>query len=269
MAAIYFKGKNYKEADSIYKKIAELEPRATDAHNNQGWLLYKEQKYKEAIGKFNESLRIYRYLGEPHYGLALCYLKTGETDKSKESFTTAIYLYPGYMDGKELYEIIDNNPKLKELNAALGWSYYYYYYYDAARFHFNRALKSDAADRDAMLGLGTISYVLGDFKASIETLGKLVEGLPKTLESWDKWSYMQDNLGWSYFYSKDYNKSLETFRRLDGYHPKIKYIAPINGQAWSLLQAGNKSEAEKLFRESLKIVPGNYSAEMGIKSLKK
>ena len=269
MAAIYFKGKNHKEADSIYKKIAELEPRATDAHNNQGWLLYKEQKYKEAIGKFNESIRIYRYLGEPHYGLALCYLKTGDIDKAKESFTTAIYLYPAFMDGKELYEIIDNNPKLKELNLALGWSYYYNYYYDAAKFHFNRALKSDAADRDAMLGLGTISYVLGDLKASVETFGKLVEGLPKTSESWDKWSYMLDNLGWSYFYSKEYNKALETFRRLEGYYPKMKYIAPVNGQAWCLLQMGNKSEAEKLFRESLKIVPGNYSAEMGIKSLKK
>lgn len=269
IAAINFKGKNYKEADAIYKKIAELEPLATDAHNNQGWVLYKEQKYKEAVVKFNESIGIYRYFGEPHYGLALCHLKTGDIDKAKESFTTAIYLYPGYMDGKELYEIIDSNPKLKNLSVDLGWSYYYNYYYDAARFHFNRALKADAADRDAMLGLGTINYILGDLKASIDTFGKLVGGLPKTADSWDKWSYMLDNLGWSYYYLKDYNKALETFKLLEAYHPKIKYIAPINGQAWCLLQIGNKAEAEKLFRETLKTVPGNYSAEMGIKSLKK
>jgi tetratricopeptide (TPR) repeat protein len=269
MAAIYFKNKNYREADSIYKKIAELEPHATDAHNNQGWLLYKEQKYKEAIGKFNESLGIYRYFGEPHYGIALSYLKTGEIDKAKESFTTAIYLYPGYMDGKELYEILDGNPKLKSLNVDLGWSYYYNYYYDAAKFHFNRALKADPSDRDAMLGAGTISYVLGDLKSAIEIFGKLTDGIPKTAEYWDKWSYMLDNLGWSYFYSKDYDKALETFKKLEAYHPKIKYIAPINGQAWCLLQTGKKAEAEKLFRESIKIVPGNYSAETGIRSLKK
>ncbi len=164
IAAIHFRNKNVKEAEATYKKIAEMEPRATDARNNQGWILYKERKYKEAIDKFNDSLRLNRYFGEPHYGLALCYTKMGETDKAKVSFTTAIQLYPAYMDGKELYDIIESNRTLNDLYNVLGWSYYNKYYYEAAKLHFNRMLKLDPKNQDAIRGLDTIAKVLGTAK---------------------------------------------------------------------------------------------------------
>jgi tetratricopeptide (TPR) repeat protein len=164
IAAIHFRNKEFKEAEKIYKKVAELEPRATDARNNQGWVLYKERKYGEAIEKFNDSLRLNRYFGEPHYGLALCYTKIGEIDQAKTSFTTAIQLYPGYMDGRALYNIIESNRAFNDLYNVLGWSYYYKYYYEAAKFHFNRMLKLDPKNRDAVRGLDTIAKVLGTAK---------------------------------------------------------------------------------------------------------
>jgi len=164
IAAIHLRNKNVKEAEAIYKKIAEMEPRAMDARNNQGWILYKERKYKEAIVKFNDSLRLNRYFGEPHYGLALCYTRMGETEKAKTSFTTAIQLYPAYMDGKELYDIIESNRTLYDLYDVMGWSYYYKYYYEAAKFHFNRMLKLDPKNQDAVRGLDTIAKVLGTAK---------------------------------------------------------------------------------------------------------
>ena len=269
IAAIAFRAKNFTEANALYKKIQELEPRALDIHNNQGWTLYREQKYAEAIAKFNESIRIYRYYGEPHYGLGMCCAKMGEIDKARESFTTAIYLYPAYMDGQDLYQVFDSNPKLRELYNAMGWSYFYTYSYNAAKFHFDRLLKADPGNRDALLGLGTVSYVLGEYKDAAGTLGKLVAGIPATADAWDKWSYMLDNLGWSHYFLKDYDKAREAFRRLETYHPKVRYIAPINGMAWTELRKGNKAEAEKIFAASLKIVPGNYSAEAGMRELKK
>jgi tetratricopeptide (TPR) repeat protein len=269
IAAIHFRAKNFGEANALYKKIQEIEPRALDIHNNQGWTLYREQKYAEAIAKFNESIRIYRYYGEPHYGLGMCYAKLGEIDKAKESFTTAIYLYPAYMDGQDLYNVFDSNPKLREMYNAMGWSYFYNYSYNSAKFHFDRLLKADPLNRDALLGLGTVSYVLGEYKDAAGTLGKLVAGIPATADAWDKWSYMLDNLGWSHYLLKDYDKAREAFRRLETYHPKVRYIAPINGMAWTELQKGNKAEAERIFAASLKIVPGNYGAEAGMRELKK
>ena len=267
VAAIQFRKKNFKEADAVYKKIAALEPRALDVHYSEAWTLYREQKYREAIDKFNKSLSLYRYYGEPHYGLALCHLRLGDIDKARESFTTAIYLYPAYMDGQELYDILDGNSKLKDLYNALGWSYYYQYFYAAAKSHFDRMLKSYPGNRDALLGSGTVAYVLGDVKDAAGYYGQLLPGLPATADAWDKWSYMLDNLGWSYYALKDYDKAAETFRRLESYHPQTPYIAPMNGQGWCALQKGDKAGAEKRFRESLKIVPGNYGAEAGMKAL--
>ncbi|MGV8057812.1 MAG: tetratricopeptide repeat protein [Smithellaceae bacterium] len=269
IAAINFRAKNFVAANNIYNKIAALQPFAVDAYNNQGWALYKESKYTDAIAKFNESLRVNKYLGEPYYGLAMCYVKAGNIDKAKENFATALYLYPAYMDGQELYNIFDSNPKLKELYSNLGWSYYYQYYYDKAKSHFQKILKADTKNRDALLGIGTISYVLGDWSSAIESYNKLLPGISSTATAWDKYSYMLDNLGWSYYYQKKYDKALETFKRLENYHPNISYIAPMNGEGWCELMKGNKAAAQKLFQKSLKIVPYNYSAEMGIKEINK
>ncbi len=164
IAAIQFRSNNIAEAEAIYKKVAEMEPKALDVRNNQGWALYKEQKYKEAMDKFNDSLRLNRYFGEPHYGLALCYLKTGDTEKAKTSFTTAINLYPAYMDGKELYGMIEGNKALNSLYNTLGWSYYNKYYFAAAKFHFNRMVKLDPKNQEAAQGLAAVAKVLGPSK---------------------------------------------------------------------------------------------------------
>ena len=267
VAAIQFRKKNFKEADAVYKKIAALEPRALDVHYSEAWTLYREQKYREAIDKFNKSLSLYRYYGEPHYGLALCHLRLGDIDKARESFTTAIYLYPAYMDGQELYDILDGNPKLKDLYNALGWSYYYQYFYAAAKSHFDRMLKSYPGNRDALLGSGTVAYALGDVKDAAGYYGQLLPGLPATADAWDKWSYMLDNLGWSYYALKDYDKAAETFRRLESYHPQTPVHRSHERAGLVRPPEGDKAGAEKRFRESLKIVPGNYGAEAGMKAL--
>jgi len=161
IAAIHFRNRNLQEAEAIYKKVAVMEPKALDIHNNQGWALYKEHKYKEAADKFNDSIRLNRYYGEPHYGLALCYAKTGTLEKAKTSFTTAIYLYPAYMDGQEFYTLIDGQAALKGLYNDLGWSYYYKYDFAAAKYHFNRMLKLDPKNQEAARGLEAIAKVLG------------------------------------------------------------------------------------------------------------
>jgi len=269
VAAIHFRAKRFEEASAIYKKIADLQPYAVDTYNNQGWALYKENKFKEAVAKFNESLRVNRYLGEPYYGLGLSYAKLGDIEKARENFASAVYLYPAYMDGQDLYAVFDSNPKLKDLYSALGWGYYYQYYYDKAKFHFNKALKADAGNSDALLGVGTVAFILGDFNGAIEAYKKLLPNVPAKASFWDKYSYMLDNLGWSYYYQKQYDSALETFKRLEAYHPGISYIAPINGKGWCELKKGNKDEAQKLFQQSLKIVPYNYTAEAGMKEMKK
>jgi len=269
IAAINFLAKKYAAAENIYKKIGELQPYAVDAYNNQGWSLYRENKYNEALAKFNESLRVNKKMGEPYYGLALSYLRLGNNGKAKENFSTAMYLYPAYMDNKELYAILDGEPTLKELYNTLGWGYYYQYSYDKAKFHFENMLKADAKNHDAILGIGTIAYVTGNYKQAADEYGKLLPDVPATAAAWDKHSYMLDNLAWSHYYRKDYDKALEIFKRLKNYHPAVGYVAPINGEAWCELMKGNKTRAQALFQESLKILPYNYAAETGLKAINK
>ncbi|RPI77977.1 MAG: hypothetical protein EHM45_07225 [Desulfobacteraceae bacterium] len=268
LSAIHFRKGRYAEAKAINQKIAELQPKAVDAYNNQGWALYQERKYNDALEKFNQSLQVNRYLGEPHYGLALCYVKLNNLEKARQEFLTAIYLYPAYMDNEEFHKILAEHAKLKDLHADLGWSYYNLFAYEAARFHFEKALGYDSKNISANLGLGTLEYVLGGFDKAVERFDKLLAQVPATAKAWDQWSYMLDNLAWSYYYLKEYDKAIAIFKRLEAYHPEIRYIAPLNGRGWAELQKGNKQEARRLFEESLKLLPGNYGADSGLTALK-
>jgi len=268
VSAIAFRKKDFAKADQINKKIAQLQPLATDAHNNQGWVLYHERKYADAITKFNQSIEIWPYYGEPHYGLALCHLKLNALDKAKAEFVKGISLYPAYMDGEAFYKIIAENPGLGNLHIDLGWSYYYLFDGKAAAFHFDKVLKTDPANADALLGSATLDYVMGQTRAAAEKYEKLLPGVPATAPAWDKWSYMLDNLGWCHYLQKNYDKAAQVFQRLQSYHPDVTYVAPINGLGWGALGAGQKDKAKALFETSLQILPGNASAEAGLAAIK-
>lgn len=268
ISAVAFRKKDYKKADQINKKIAQLQPLATDAHNNQGWVLYHERKYAEAMTKFNKSIEINPYYGEPHYGLGLCHLKLNAPDKAKAELLKGIYLYPAYMDGEEFYKIIADNPGLGNLHIDLGWSYYYLFDGKAAAFHFNKVLQADPASTDALLGSATLDYVIGQTQAATDKFEKLLPAVPATAPVWDKWSYMLDNLGWCHYLQKNYDKAAQVFQRLQQYHPEVKYVAPINGLGWCALAAGSKDKAKTLFETSLQFLPGNHLAESGLAAIK-
>ena len=267
-AAIHYRQKEFREADALYKKLAGFEPYAADIYTNRARALLKEGKYDSAIDNFNIGATLNPYAGDPFYGLALCYAGKGDYAKAKSFFYTAISLNPAFMDGQELYDLIGKSKELGDLYNALGQSYLNRYNYDKAKFHFQQMLRRDNGNEDAALGIAAVSYSLGKFKEAAVQYANILKKAPSSSEGWDKWSMAMENLGWSYFNMKEYEQALAAFQRLSGYNAKASFIAPLNGMGWCELKKNNKTAAEGYFRQSLALVPGNYSATTGMAALK-
>jgi Tfp pilus assembly protein PilF len=255
---------NPKAAEETTKKIAKLLPLAPDTYNQEGWTLYAERRYAEAADKFKASLQLSTLYAAPHYGFGLSLLKQGDVAKAKASLITAIYLDPGFMDKPEMLQAAAGSSELKELLNHTAWAHYYQFNADKAKAQFQKILAADAGNRDALQGLGTVAYMTGDYPTAVASLGKLVAGIPKNGTVWDNNSYILDNLGWSQFYAKAFDPALATFKRLEAYHPEVRYVASLNGQGWALLKKGDKNGAKALFQKSLDIVPENAVAKSGL-----
>lgn len=264
VASIHQRENNLKAAEEATKKIAALLPMAPDTYNQEGWAFYAERRYAEAADKFRASLQLSTLYAAPHYGLGLSLLKQGDVAKAKGSLITAIYLDPAFMDKPEMAQVAAGSSELKELANHTAWAYYYQFNADKAAAQFQKILAADPANRDALQGLGTVAYMTGDFPTAVSSLSKLVAGIPKSGTVWDNNSYILDNLGWSQFYTKAYVPALATFKRLEAYHPEVRYVASLNGQGWALLRKGDKAGARALFQKSLEIVPENYVAKSGL-----
>jgi tetratricopeptide (TPR) repeat protein len=264
VASLHQRENNLKAADEATKKIAALLPLAPDTYNQEGWALYAERRYTEAADKFKASLQLSTVYAAPHYGLGLSLLKQGDVSKAKGSLITAIYLDPTFMDKPEMAQVAAGNSELKDLASHTAWAYYYQFNADKAKAQFQKILAADPANRDALQGLGTVAYMTGDYPTAVASLSKLVGGISKSGTVWDNNSYILDNLGWSQFYTKAYVPALATFKRLEAYHPEVRYIASLNGQGWALLRKGDKAGAKALFQKSLEIVPENYVAKSGL-----
>lgn len=82
------------EALVAVKKALEREPDNPGGLNLQGFLLLAMLKTNPAIEAFKAAVRLNPYLGEPHIGLSLAYMRQGDTHKAFEHISTAVLIEP-------------------------------------------------------------------------------------------------------------------------------------------------------------------------------
>ncbi len=70
------------EAEELYKKVIQKEPRHLQALNNLGVVYLKMKRYKWAIIRFNDALTVKRDYADAHYNLACLYAQKNDTKQS-------------------------------------------------------------------------------------------------------------------------------------------------------------------------------------------
>ena len=84
------------EAIGQYEEVIRLKPGYTLAHNNLGIAFWMKGQVDEAIRQFQEALRLKPDYGEVHYNLGLAFVKKGQMDEAISQFQEAIRLKPNH-----------------------------------------------------------------------------------------------------------------------------------------------------------------------------
>ncbi len=262
--------KNYDEAKDKLKEALKLVPNNYDALTSIGWSYYQTNDSAKAIDAFKKALAINGYLVDPYFGLGLSQYKNNEKKEAKQNLETAIDIYPDYVMTDEFKQILEKEKDWLDLNSRLGWSFYYMGLFDKASNMFSAELKKNPASENAILGLGSIHFQQGDYKSAVSKLEPLLAAKPQEEKGWYKWSYTLSNLGWSYFYLNDFEKSLNYFKQLLALHKGDDiYADPYSGIGWCLLKKGDSASAEDNFLKAVKLAPGYFSAVNGLAELDK
>ena len=82
------------EAIGQYQEAIRLKPDDVDAHMDLGVALFKQGQTDEAINQYQEAIRLKPNYAEPHYNLGVTFLENGRTDEAIRQFQEAIHLKP-------------------------------------------------------------------------------------------------------------------------------------------------------------------------------
>ncbi len=95
---IYFRQKEYANADAAFRKANQLAPKLPEVYNNWGAMLYEEGKYVEARDVLLKGREFPLYLNPErvHNNLGLVYEAMKDFPKAKESYQAAIIAKPDY-----------------------------------------------------------------------------------------------------------------------------------------------------------------------------
>jgi tetratricopeptide (TPR) repeat protein len=94
LARLLFGMDQTEEAWKAIERAEALDPDDAEVQNLKGFLLLAQRRVDSAIRAFRKSIEVRPSLGEPHLGLALAFMRQGDTAAASEEMSTAILLEP-------------------------------------------------------------------------------------------------------------------------------------------------------------------------------
>ena len=99
-AALAMKGQT-DEAIGQYQEAIRLKPDYAEAHNNLGAAFYHQRRSGEAIRQYQEAIRLKPDYAEAHGNLGIALVEKGQTDEAIRQFQEALRLKPDYADARK------------------------------------------------------------------------------------------------------------------------------------------------------------------------
>ena len=91
-------GAPIEEAIQSYKKAVELNPAAAGALVNLGTIYYRQRNYTEAERHYQQAIQVDSNYPLAHYNLGNLFDEQGDLARAEEHYTTALRLNPNYAD---------------------------------------------------------------------------------------------------------------------------------------------------------------------------
>lgn len=158
----------YTEAIGRYQELVRLHPRHADGLNNLGSALCRFGRYEEAEEYFHRAIRIKPNHSEAHCNLGLVYRWRGNLADSEASLRRALKINPSNVDARvNLGLILILIGRLRDAKAC-----------------FEKVLKTTPRHPEALYGLGQIAGMDGRFDDAEVLFKRVLEVNPKMTDAW-------------------------------------------------------------------------------------
>ncbi|MBB6146439.1 serine/threonine protein kinase [Silvibacterium bohemicum] len=123
----------WKDAEEVYRQILKSRPNYWPAHNDLGWALFRQARYKEAAQAFEDASIVAPQVAMPLANLGTMYVELGRNQDAMESFRKSLSRHPNEIaylglgdiafSSKDFKTALFNYSKAKEVNPAsdLAW----------------------------------------------------------------------------------------------------------------------------------------------------
>lgn len=205
---VYIKSKKLKEAGADFARLRQLRPsleqlteikRIADEYFNKALKIYHQNRFKEAIVGFDESILIRPNTPETWYYRGVCYASLPDSRLAIESFSTAIEYRSDYSEA--FYERGKAYFKLKQYAAAAED-------YQKAHLIFPTYYLAIIGEADALFQQKIYEKSIPLYENIKINEKKIMPLLSDSL-----FSEVYDRLGWSYYQTNQFSKAIENLDR--------------------------------------------------------
>jgi Flp pilus assembly protein TadD len=257
------------EAEALYQKVLELQPRQPDALRLSGVLAQQRGELDRAGQLLQQALQAQPDSPDTHHDLGSVWFESGQTKKALAAYQSAIRLRPNFPEayynmGNAHYALgeraaaascyrraVEQQPDLAEAHYNLGLVAQDEGDSAEASLHYEQALRHRPDYPEALLNLGVVQKNQGQFAPAAASLLKAVALKPDYSEAWLHLGIVR----------QQENRPAEAeacFRRVLALRP-AEISAHLN-LALVLDDLGKRADAEQQLKSVLQLAPENPEA---------
>ena len=239
-SALVHAGK-FNQAESVLRAASEADPKSEAVHAELGRLLFKRQKYEDAVQELGLALQINpdsrqnslllseALVGWRHFGVAVDFLQAVQPKFGS---------YP-------------------EFHYDLGLAYYSQNKMKEAKAEFQEAVRlAPTLDRAQYL-LAACIAAQGEYAQAVDSFRKLAKDYPKNATYWATLAQMLTHLG-----SENLPEALRACRKAQAIKPHDPHVQYVT--ATVLMQTGDFAGARPLFEHLVSLNPKELSAHVAL-----
>jgi tetratricopeptide (TPR) repeat protein len=256
--------------ESLFRQALKVTRNNYVAHNNIGIVLAKKGRIDEAIGEYQEAIRLNPYYPDPHYNLGNAFLNNGQTEEAISQFRETILLKPDYADAyynlgvilagrgqtgeamAQFQEAIRFKPDFVEAHNNLGAALARKGRFNEAIGEYREALRLKPDFPDAHNNLGDALSKQGQADEAISQFREALRLNPDYPEA-------HDNLGNALLVKGQPDEAIGEFQTTLRLKPD--YTDAHNGLGVALGMKGRIDEAVSQFQEALRLKPDYADAQ--------
>ena len=255
---------NYTQAESIWRRVIQLDPNNVGAYNNLGNVLKDQGKLEEAIFAYRQAIQLNPKFAPTYNNLAVALYEQKKLEEAIAACRQAIKLNPKLAEAyNNLGNALSDQGKLEEAIAAYQQAIQLEPQFALAYSNLGNAFREQKKQEEAIAAYRQAIQLdpklaqpynnLGTVLSNQEKLEKAIAAYRQAIQLDPKFAQAYNNLGMVFYKQGELEEAIVAFRQAIQLDPKDAYT--YNGLGVALGKQGEVDEAIAVFRQAIQLDP--------------